>query len=265
MCSKQSGQRDISLQVVITMPRRIFIGDVHGHYDGLMDLLEIIDPAQDDQLYFAGDLIDRGSQSAQVVEYVRKNEHSCVLGNHEHLLLEALGNGRVDAKALRVWFYSGGQSTLTSYASLDLLNEHLTWLKALPLYLDLGDVWLVHAGLDPHLDVNAQTPDELCWIRDEFHNNPDPYFTDKLVITGHTITFTFPDIAPGQLVTGPGWLNIDTGAYHPRSGWLTGVDLDANQVYQVNVHDQTRRQRPLQEAASPLTGRRQRSLLALTA
>ncbi|NJN20407.1 MAG: serine/threonine protein phosphatase [Leptolyngbya sp. RL_3_1] len=247
------------------MPRRIFIGDVHGHYDGLMQLLEMIDPAQEDQLYFAGDLIDRGVQSAQVVEYVRSHGYGCVLGNHEQLLLEAFGEGRVNAKALRAWLYSGGQSTLSSYASLDLLNEHLAWLQALPLYLDLGDVWLVHAGLDPRLNLNAQTADELCWIRDEFHNNPDPYFTDKLIITGHTITFTFPETAPGQLVSGPGWLNIDTGAYHPRSGWLTGLDLDNHQVYQVNVHDQIQRQRPLQEATSPLVGQRQRSLVALSA
>ncbi len=251
-------------QVGSIMPRRIFIGDVHGHYDGLMNLLEAIDPDQDDHLYFAGDLIDRGAQSAQVVEYVRSNGHGCVLGNHEHLLLEAFAEGKVNARALRAWLYSGGQATLSSYASVDLLNEHLAWLQTLPLYLDLGDVWLVHAGLDPHLDLDAQTLDELCWIRDEFHNNPEPYFVDKLIVTGHTITFTFPDIVPGQLVMGPGWLNIDTGAYHPKSGWLTGLDLDNNQVYQVNVHNQTQRQRTLEEVSRPLVGQRS-SLLAISA
>lgn len=39
--------------------RRIVIGDVHGHYEGLMTLLTAIAPSSNDQLYFLGDLIDR--------------------------------------------------------------------------------------------------------------------------------------------------------------------------------------------------------------
>ncbi|NJL10884.1 MAG: serine/threonine protein phosphatase, partial [Calothrix sp. SM1_7_51] len=37
-----------------TTPRRIVIGDVHGHYDGLMTLLEAIAPGEDDEVYFLG-------------------------------------------------------------------------------------------------------------------------------------------------------------------------------------------------------------------
>ncbi|WP_008318490.1 hypothetical protein [Leptolyngbya sp. PCC 6406] len=131
----------------------------------------------------------------------------------------------------------------------------------MPLYIDLDDVWLVHAGIHPELPIGEQTAEELCWIRDRFHNNPMPYFPNKLIITGHTITFTFPDTTVGQLVEGPGWLNIDTGAYHPRSGWLTGLDLDNELVYQFNVYDQTQRLRSLEESISPFVGQRQRSPL----
>ncbi len=42
-----------------TSHRRIVIGDVHGHYQGLMQLLEAIAPTAEDQIYFLGDLIDR--------------------------------------------------------------------------------------------------------------------------------------------------------------------------------------------------------------
>jgi serine/threonine protein phosphatase 1 len=241
------------------MPRRLFIGDVHGHYDGLMRLIDLVQLESDDHLYFVGDLVDRGCQSAAVVDFVRKHATGCVLGNHEQLLLDAFGDRHVNANALQAWLYSGGQATLSSYERMDLLTEHVNWLRSLPIYLDLGDVWLVHAGLDPERSLAEQTADECCWIRDAFHDNPHPYFSDKLVITGHTITFTFPSIAPGQLVAGPGWLNIDTGAYHPRSGWLTALDLDNEQVYQTNVYDCTQRQRPLAAAISPFAGSRQRS------
>ncbi|NER78639.1 MAG: serine/threonine protein phosphatase [Leptolyngbya sp. SIO1D8] len=244
------------------MSRRIFIGDVHGHYDGLMSLLKEIAPTSEDRLYFVGDLIDRGAQSAQVVDFVYQNSHPCVLGNHEQLLLNAFAKDRLNGNALHGWLYSGGQATLSSYENNpDLLNEHLAWLRTLPLYLDLDDIWLVHAGLDPRLKVSEQTMEECCWIRDAFHSDPKPYFVNKLIVTGHTITFTFPDIPPGQIVTGPGWLDIDTGAYHPKSGWLTGLDIDNEIVYQVNVFDSTYRVRSLEEASSPFTRSRERVIL----
>jgi serine/threonine protein phosphatase 1 len=241
------------------MTRRLFIGDIHGHYDGLMQLLDQVKPTGDDQLYFVGDLIDRGPQSAKVVDFVRGHHHGCVLGNHEHLLLEALTHPRVNPHALQAWLYSGGQSTLASYGhDQERLMEHTQWLRSLPLFLDLDDIWLVHAGVDPTLTVAEQTVEECCWIRDPFHSAVNPYFQTKLIITGHTITFTFPDIQPGQIVEGPGWLNIDTGAYHAKSGWLTALDIDNERVHQFNVFASTYRVRSLEEACSPFTQGRRR-------
>ncbi|MDB9525455.1 metallophosphoesterase [Oscillatoria sp. CS-180] len=243
------------------MSRRIFVGDIHGHYAGLMTLLEKIALNTDDQLYFVGDLIDRGPQSAEVVDYVITHQHPCVLGNHEQLLLDAFADDVLSGQALHAWLYSGGQSTLSSYNDdADLLMTHIEWLRSLPLYRDLGDIWLVHAGINPSLSLADQSIEEYCWIRDTFHNAPQPYFQDKLIVTGHTITFTFPDIKPGQIVSGPGWLDIDTGAYHPKSGWLTGVDIDNELVHQVNVFESTHRVRSLEEACSPFSGGRRRMM-----
>ncbi len=218
--------------------RRIVIGDVHGHYDGLMTLLELISPNADDHVYFLGDLIDRGPQSAQVVEFVKNSPYRSLLGNHEHLLLEAFPNNQAYAPALQAWLQSGGRSTIASYDDIELLVQHVEWIRTLPTYLDLGDIWLVHAGVNPTLAIEQQSHQEFCWIRDEFHNIPRPYFSDKLIITGHTITFTFQGVAPGAIARGQGWLGVDTGAYHPKSGWLTGLDVTHDQVYQVNVYTQ---------------------------
>lgn len=232
--------------------RRIFIGDVHGHYDGLIKLLEIIGPGSDDQIYFVGDLIDRGPKSAQVVQFVRDNHFNCVLGNHEQLLLGAFPDNKVSHLALQAWVDSGGDHTVASYSKLDALLETLSWLRGLPVYLDLGDIWLAHAGLDPKLPVHEQTAHEYCWIRGEFHSMPRPYFPDKLIITGHTITFTLPGVVPGCLAQGQGWLDIDTGAYHHKSGWLTGVDMTHQLVYQVNVLHRRIRTLPLAEATTQI-------------
>jgi serine/threonine protein phosphatase 1 len=215
--------------------RRIIIGDVHGHYKGLMTLLEAISPGESDRVYFLGDLIDRGPDSARVVDFVQQSPYQCLLGNHEQLMIDAFPNGRPFNPALQAWLYSGGRSTVASYGDSGILLDHLNWMKTLPCYLDLGDLWLAHAGVHPLLPIEAQTTQEFCWIRDEFHSCSQPYFADKLIITGHTITFTLPRVLPGELAQGPGWLDIDTGAYHPKSGWLTGLDMTNRLVYQVNV------------------------------
>lgn len=229
--------------------RRIIIGDVHGHYDGLMTLLEAIAPDSDAQVYFLGDLIDRGPQSAQVVDFVMKSPYQCLLGNHEQMLLDVL-TGRASSQIRQAWLYSGGYETLTSYQTITIPHHHIEWIQSLPPYLDLGDIWLAHAGVDPKLSLKEQTADQLCWVRNEFHSTSKPYFPDKLIIVGHTITFTLPGVRPGQLASGEGWLDIDTGAYHPKSGWLTGLDITNEQVYQVDVYDNLVRTLPLKDAVT---------------
>ncbi len=232
--------------------RRIIIGDVHGHYKGLMTLLEAIEPGTEDQVYFLGDLIDRGPDSAEVVNFVQASPYISLLGNHEQLMLDAFPKGGTYAPALQAWLHSGGRSTVASYGDINVLLKHLDWFKTLPTHLDLGDIWLVHAGVNPGRTLEAQTLQDYCWIRDEFHSSTQPYFTDKLIITGHTITFTLPKVAPGELAQGRGWLDIDTGAYHPKSGWLTGLDITNRKVYQVNVFHHCTRILPLDEAVTQI-------------
>ncbi|MFM6059994.1 MAG: metallophosphoesterase family protein [Microcystis aeruginosa] len=231
--------------------RRIIIGDVHGQYDALLQLMEAIAPQEKEPVYFLGDLIDRGPNSAQVVEFVRQHRYRCLLGNHEQMLLEVLGSQRMMGEMLPAWLYSGGHATLVSY-NHKIPQDHIDWLKTLPLYLDLGDIWLVHAGVHPHLPLEEQDAAHFCWIRDEFHSMPEAFFSDKLIITGHTITFTFPGVSPGQLVAGAGWLDIDTGAYHPNSNWLTGLDITNRLVYQVNTKDKTLRKFDLEDITTSI-------------
>lgn len=233
--------------MIETSQRRIVIGDVHGHYDGLIKLMEFIAPTSEDQVYFLGDLIDRGPKSSHVVNFVKENNYGCLLGNHEQMFFKIVTGDHISTSAMQAWLYGGGQATIASYEKGTIPKQHLEWLESLPLYLDLGDIWLTHAGVDPELPLAAQTAEQFCWIRDQFHSIEQPYFTDKLIIIGHTITFTLPGVTPGQLAQGQGWLNIDTGAYHPRSGWLTGLDATNNIIYQVNIFNNSLRTLPLAE------------------
>ncbi len=241
LSSHQLGERPLTEQ-----PRRFVIGDVHGHYQGLIALLELLQLRSTDQVYFLGDLIDRGPASAQVVDLVMRQGYTCLLGNHEQMCLGALHH-RPLSNTWQAWLLSGGNDTLDSYGNGGIPRTHLDWLESLPLYLDLGDVWLVHAGLDPGRAIVEQSAHEFCWIREPFHSCAEPYFPDKLIVTGHTITFTLPGVEPGQIARGYGWLDIDTGAYHPRSGWLTALDVSSGLVSQVNVFLGETRQLPLTE------------------
>ncbi|NKB18329.1 MAG: serine/threonine protein phosphatase [Pseudanabaena sp. CRU_2_10] len=211
-----------------------------------------------DQLFFLGDLIDRGPQSAQVVDWVMRSGHICLCGNHEQMCLEAFTV--IDAPlAWQGWLTNGGSKTLESYGGELIPDAHLDWISQLPLYADLGDVWLVHAGVNPNLPIDKQGEMEFCWIREPFHRITEPYFNEKVIITGHTITFVFPGVQPGQLVQGIGWLDIDTGAYHPKSGWLTALELNSSTVYQVNSYTQAVRSMPLEQITvlvKPTAGRR---------
>jgi serine/threonine protein phosphatase 1 len=227
--------------------RRIIIGDVHGHYQALVSLLDKIGPSQEDEIYFLGDLIDRGPHSALVVKFVMEGKYQCLLGNHEKMLLDAIGTGIVKREEFHIWLYCGGYSTLESYQN-NIPIEHVNWLKQLPLYLDLNDIWLVHAGVDPKLPIEKQTSEEFCWIRKPFHSMTEPYFKDKLIVSGHTITFTLPGVKPGKLAMGKGWIDIETGAYHPRSAWLTALDIDRELVHQINTKDLSYRCLPLKQS-----------------
>lgn len=230
--------------------RRIVIGDVHGHYDTLMKLLDAIAPSKEDRVYFLGDLIDRGPKSAQVVEFVKESDYTCLLGNHEQMVLEILGQGNIKGSALQAWLYSGGYSTVNSYGEDGISQDHMDWMRTLPTHLDLGDYWLVHAGVHPRLPIEKQTTEQFCWIREEFHGMEEPYFPNKIIVTGHTITFTLPGVAPGKIAQGRGWLDIDTGAYHPKSGWLTGLDLTNSLIYQVHAFDRKVRKMSLEKAVT---------------
>ncbi len=106
------------------------IGDVHGEFNKMKSLIKKL--PQDAAICFSGDLIDRGTHSAQVVEHIIKNNYYCVLGNHEQMMIEdQLG---ITTKDWREYF---GAETLSSYKkfSNQIYLSHINWIKTLSYYL----------------------------------------------------------------------------------------------------------------------------------
>lgn len=97
------------------MGRLIAIGDIHGQYSKLLDLMDQIDPGKGDKFFLLGDYVDSGPQSAEVIEYLirfrRYRDASFILGNHDSWFLDWIQSGYADP----AWLYYGGMATLESY------------------------------------------------------------------------------------------------------------------------------------------------------
>lgn len=79
---------------------------------------------------------------------------------------------------------------------------HLEFLAALPLTHRVDDLFFAHAGIRPGVPLDAQTEDDLVWIREPFHRDPRDH--GPLIVHGHT-----PVVAPTHYGNR---VNIDTGA-----------------------------------------------------
>jgi serine/threonine protein phosphatase 1 len=220
------------------------VGDVHGRLDLLDTLLGRI--ADDDAarggggtFLFLGDLIDRGPQSAQVIERLLdlSNRHPpgstrFLLGNHEEVFLLALDG---DEQALRFFTRIGGRETILSYGlSEDAYRDmdyaelmaaiqalvpaaHREFLDGFDDLIVAGDYAFAHAGVRPGVALSAQRPQDLRWIRDGFLDHGG--LLEKVVVHGHTVV---PAVEER-----PHRIGLDTGAY--RSGRLTAMGFEGTQ------------------------------------
>lgn len=127
------------------------IGDIHGCYDQLVELLDKINFTPNDVLWFSGDLINGGPKPAEVIRFIKSlgSRHICILGNHDLVLL-ALGCGKVIPQNDRK---IGFEPFFNAHDHIELLE----WLRMRPLihYDDTFKILLVHAGVLPQWDLTS--------------------------------------------------------------------------------------------------------------
>ena len=220
------------------------IGDIHGRNDLLQQLLAQIDADElargpsDTHIIFLGDLMDRGPDSAGVIECAMALRDSgrkvrFLMGNHEEVFVRACR--KRDAKITRFFLRIGGEATVLSYPitraeyiTLDMeqLSErlsnlvpqtHLDFIESFEDQIVIGDYAFVHAGIRPGVPLSEQKPSDLRWIREEFVDQRGDL--EKVVVYGHTI---YDDIEERGSRIG-----IDTGAY--ASDKLTALALQGGE------------------------------------
>lgn len=197
--------------------RLIAIGDIHGCFHTLKELLKKVDySSTTDTLVFVGDYIDRGLFSYETVDFliklqrqIGKDKVICLKGNHEVM---AIGND------YGLWMYNGGQYTVASYERNGYdVSIHRNWMRNLPLIYDTPNIIFCHAGL-PKPVLEQNTEQDIVWDREWIDKDiPTPY--NKQVIFGHT---------PRKNVfqTKNGSIGIDTGCVFGNK--LTALVLSDN-------------------------------------
>ncbi|AWI06736.1 metallophosphoesterase [Clostridium drakei] len=222
----------------------LIIGDIHGQLSILKKLLENV---KDDNIYFVGDLIDRGIHGVETLQYVKNKKYKIVLGNHEAMMLKYLESKKEWDKQL--WFDNGGQETLFAYNQLSdqEQGEILCFIKRLPyyFYIDDIDILISHSGVNANAYflkdsdankadlktlLNIQEPKDYLWSRHEefiFNDNLKEYST--VFVAGHTITkkIDFFIDEPKVLRFDNRFL-IDCGAFN--TGTLGSIKISDNNV-----------------------------------
>ena len=207
------------------------VGDIHGRSDLADRLLQAIRSdlsaasAGRKIIVFLGDHIDRGPDSRGVLDLLCAHEADpgleihFIRGNHEDRMEAFLDEPAVGPS----WCDYGGRETLMSYgvnppamrgdmtgwaATARALGEalpksHRRLLERQTLSVTLGDYFFCHAGVRPGVPLDAQSPEDLMWIRQPFLDHPAPL--EKVVVHGHTPTET--------VISDRRRIGVDTGAY----------------------------------------------------
>jgi serine/threonine protein phosphatase 1 len=203
--------------------RTVIVGDVHGCFDELIELLEKVGLRPDDLLVSVGDLVDRGPAPGEVVGFFRERPNSVVvMGNHERKHVRGI--------------FSHAQE-ITRLQMGDGYAEAVAWMRTLPYFFEDEHVRVVHAALVPGVPLAGQREEILCGATSGERRLatlfPDGHWHDrytdgKPVVFGHHVAGREPLIRDGRV------FGLDTGACH---GWnLTALCVPGFTVHSVEAH-----------------------------
>ena len=97
---------------------------------------------QNSKIVFVGDLVDKGKNTHDFIEFVKNNNYDCVLGNHDEMMILYHSYLENDIYHEDLWYWlfkCGGEATLNSYFSEEKFYEHIKYLKSLPHYIEYED------------------------------------------------------------------------------------------------------------------------------
>jgi predicted phosphodiesterase len=213
--------------------RTYIIGDIHGCAEELEQLLDTIQPAPEDSILAVGDLINRGPDSARVLQLARLHGITPVIGNHEARFIAA-SRGK-PRKYLR-------NGDARSFQQLDEVD--FAWIRRWPHVIECANLnaLIVHGGFAPFLEWQKNAPEVVTRIQ---------VLTRKLVPAKRSEAPTgrpWADLWEGpqhvyyghtpraQVLLHPFATGLDTGCVY--GGHLSAICLPEGQLFQVKARRQ---------------------------
>lgn len=205
------------------MGRTIVIGDIHGCFDELTDLLDLVSLNGDDRVVAVGDLIVKGEKNCEVLDlFIGDKRFSSVIGNHDRVVRQ---------------YWRGEAVPLTkaqeaACAELEFNREiYSDYLRSLPYMIDLGSHLVVHAGVRPGVPLDRQMAVDLTELR-TMGANPSrrkgiPWYAvyrgEKIALFGH-----WPGPKPRR---GRRAIGLDTACVY--GGRLTAYVIESDEFVSV--------------------------------
>ncbi|MHA7058087.1 metallophosphoesterase family protein [Aquimarina sp. M1] len=228
--------------------RTLVIGDIHGGYKALVQILERARVTPQDKLIFLGDYVDGWSESAETIQKLIELSvtNSCVFirGNHDLWCGLWLDKGATNP----VWLAHGGKETMHSYIQSGLLTKdtHKRFFKELQNYnIDSENRLFVHAGFTSMHGVGKEEYESnYYWDRTLWEaallaemveekklegvlTSPKRFTHYNEIYIGHTPTTDYKKENP---IHAYNLWNMDTGAAF--TGKLTILDVHTKEFWQ---------------------------------
>jgi serine/threonine protein phosphatase 1 len=136
--------------------KQLIIGDIHGCYDELQELLDTVGLGSDDQIICIGDMVDRGPKPEEVLRFFRDTPNALsIMGNHER-------------KHVR-WFRGQVQPAASQLITRQQIGEDdypaaVDYMSSLPRSLELPDATLVHGFWEPGIPLDQQRENVIVGV-----------------------------------------------------------------------------------------------------
>ena len=216
--------------------RDLAVGDIHGHFVRLQRDLDAMgfEPGRD-RLFCVGDLVDRGPDSQQALEWLDQPWFFAVQGNHEALAISHVRSRQVD---YRMYVASGGAWFLE--LPVEQQQQFAERFMRMPIAMEIetahGLIGLLHADCPlatwdllrsvmlGRYEGLARVQEPCQWSRERLRAQNSEGIPDlRALVVGHTPL-------PRARVLG-NVFHIDTGGWKADgSGYFTFLDLQTLQM-----------------------------------
>lgn len=206
-----------------TVGRDFVVGDVHGMFTALREVLDTagFDPEKD-RVFSVGDLVDRGPESDEALDWLRQPWFFACRGNHEQFALDS-----DDPEQMSLWVeHNGGEWWLA--VDEDTRKLFLEEFRRMPLAMEVdtagGRIGIVHADVPPLMSWSAfvallESGDEDACFYAMWSRNRVAGVVSSLPVRGGVERVYCGHTPTREMVVVDNVYYIDTGAVYCADGY----------------------------------------------